>query len=177
MEDEVFRLEQVGARWYRSLMRRTAFSFAFALMLPAGAAAQVPAAVAEQGWVAYRAHDFARAQPLFESSCEADVSAGCAGLFQLHGNGDGVPRDRVRAATFGPKACQLGHPYVCRMLGVWANGGLAAAEDPARAATLFARGCELSDVASCAELGVLRLHGHGGPADPAAALGLFTRAR
>ena len=84
---------------------------------------------------------------------ETATPTGCAGLFQLYANGEGVPRDRARALAVGNRACELGHAAVCRALGGWANRGADGPENPTRAATLFARACELGDITACGELG------------------------
>lgn len=96
--------------------------------IPEAPANDVYSAACDRGWMAgcgrlgftymveEKNRDPERARLLWERACAGGNSQSCSNLGLMHNNGDGVPKDRIKARAYLKQACDLGLPTACRVL-------------------------------------------------------------
>jgi len=104
----------------------------------------------------------AQAVKLFERSCRADLSDGCAGLGITLRRGRGRAKDLTQARMLLESACRDGSLKGCAELGLMLSLGEGGAKDEARAVALCQNACDGGEMSGCANLGFMYQHGQGG---------------
>jgi len=122
--------------------------------------------------------DVAKQVALTRRACDAGDPRGCNNLGALYLNGEGVPRDEVKARTFNEKACNGGWAMGCSNLGtLYKSGRAGLAVDWPKAASLFQKGCDANEGMACRNLANLYWQGGVGfPKDTEKAIQLYRRA-
>jgi TPR repeat protein len=107
--------------------------------------------------------------------CDAKNGRSCVLLGFRYRDGEGVPKDPVKAGALQEKACNAGYGAGCMSLAfLWEDG--APGDDVAKVIRLRIRGCELKEGSSCRHLGQMYLTGEGVTKDVARAIKLFEQA-
>ncbi len=101
--------------------------------------------------------------------CDAGDAGACNSVGYAHHNGEGVPADKVKAASLYRRACDAGSAKGCGNLGLfYLEGWVGFPVDKPKAAALFEKGCQGGSPDACNNLGTLYILGDGGlPKDPA----------
>jgi TPR repeat protein len=122
-----------------------------------------------------KAQLYKRMEELLTKRCERHDSRGCIYLGSLFEDGEGVPKDAVRAASFYRRSCEGETPQRCLEL---ASGLPPFPEKVIRehAATLFTSACDGGDLDACVSLGTMHQEGRGVPKDLAQAARLYKKA-
>ena len=108
---------------------------------------------------------------LLAHACEKGVPTDCKWAADRYRNGEGVPKDPVRAMSLLEVGCKAGSDDACVALGRAHRDGWAGVADPARATELFEAACERSEPSACNDLGGLIEH-----KDPKRMVALYQRA-
>lgn len=107
--------------------------------------------------------------------CDAKNWQSCVLLGFRYRDGEGVPKDPVKAGALQEKACNAGYGGGCVSLAfLWEDGALG--DDVAKVIRLRIRGCELKDGSGCHHLGQMYLTGEGVTQDVARAIKLYEQA-
>jgi uncharacterized protein len=106
----------------------------------------------------------AKAAPLYEMACNADVGAACNQLAGLYSSGQGgMPKDPKKAEEIYMKACgQLMHGLACSNFAGAIAFGKVGKKDPKRVADLYGRACDLGNAGGCGSLGRMFVEGTNG---------------
>ena len=104
------------------------------------------------------------------STCSEGEWPDCIGPEQSHQNGDGVPRDAVRAAEYYRLACHGEDASACYNLAIRYSKGEGVPMDRSRAAEYYRQACDGGLAAGCTNLGYLYERGYGVDRDWARAL-------
>ncbi|HMR74428.1 MAG TPA: tetratricopeptide repeat protein [Polyangiaceae bacterium] len=108
--------------------------------------------------------------------CDAGSLGSCFALGVMHENGQGAPRDYVRAAELYRRTCDQGSAHGCNRLGVMHFYGGGAEKNAKKAVELFLASCRAGLADACNNLGFVLDVGRGVPRDSQKAAHLFEAA-
>jgi hypothetical protein len=132
---------------------------------------------ADLAYGAYQRLLFGRAFAFAVAAAEAGERASMTLLGLLYENGEGVPRDAAKAASWYEIAATRGDREAMFRLGILHLDGRGVTKDERQAATWFAKAADLGQPEAMYNLGLLHISGLGGvKVDLERAADLFTRA-
>jgi TPR repeat protein len=110
------------------------------------------------------------------AACNQGEARACYFLARLYQEGEGITRDKARAAVLFTKACDAGVAISCFRLAAALDAGDGVPKDRTKACSLWEMACSGGMVAGCHNAGVSYMTGDGVAMDTARALGFFEKA-
>ena len=111
-----------------------------------------------------------------EEDCDNGQMSRCLSFAISLKTGNGIERDRDRAADLFDRVCHSGDPYGCWYLGGAYKLGQGVPQDHDRAATLYREACDADHANGCVDLAFAHVHGRGVPQDLPTAITFFDKA-
>ncbi|MGA3162225.1 MAG: serine/threonine-protein kinase [Terracidiphilus sp.] len=132
--------------------------------------------ITQQALALYNQKHFSDAGPLLDKACTGGNGEACKDLGNMYHDGNGAPKDGLRAASFYSMACDVHYALGCTNLGVMYHIGDSVAQNDVRAADLYSKACDAGDGVGCANLGNSYWNGKGVSQDDTRAAMLYSRA-
>jgi hypothetical protein len=136
-------------------------------------------AMAFMAWAATGTIALATSTQELEKSCNQGNSTTCLLLGGMFYEGDGVRQDKVKAAQFYQKSCDVGDSRSdigCAFLARAYYHGDGVRQDMAKAAQLYLKSCDGGATAACNILGTMYSNGEGVRQDKVRALQFYQKA-